>query len=66
MKTALLDLTQEVTIIELSPDHSRAFVMDQDGGEFEVSVDRLDRIEEQELDLSPLERWEKKNKKTLR
>ena len=56
MKTALLDLTKEVTILELNCDHSRAFVMDQDGGEFEVSVDRLDRIEDSELDLSPLER----------
>jgi hypothetical protein len=33
-----------------------ALVMDEDGGEMEVSLDRLDNIEEDVLDLSPLER----------
>ena len=53
MITAILDLTQPVEI--LSVEDNFAFVLDQDGGEFEVCLDRLDSIERVELDLVPLE-----------
>jgi len=32
-----------------------AYVMDEDGGEHQVSIDRLDNIEDSILDLNPLE-----------
>ena len=54
MITALLDLTQPVEILSL--ESGFAFVRDQDGDEFEVSFERLDAIEQVELDLTPLER----------
>lgn len=56
MKTAILDLAKHVTILEFNFDYTHALVMDEDGGEFEVSLDRLDGIEDEILDLSPLER----------
>jgi len=59
--TATLDLTSQVNILAIDSERNMALVMDEDGGEFEVSMNRLDNIEEDILDLSPLERWEKKN-----
>ena len=56
MKTALLDFTQNVNILAIDSERHMALVMDEDGGEFEVSLDRLDNIEDETLDLSPLER----------
>jgi hypothetical protein len=60
MKTAILDLAQHVTILEFNFEYTHALVMDEDGGEFEVSLDRLDGIEDSELDLSPIEKNYKK------
>ena len=56
MKTALLDLASQVHILAIDSEHKMAFVIDEDGGEFEVSLNRLDNIEDEILDLSPLER----------
>ena len=60
MKTAILDLSQNVHILAIDSERCMALVMDEDGGELEVSLDRLDNIEDEILDLSPLEWWEKK------
>ena len=60
MKTALLDLASQVNILAIDSERHMALVIDEDGGEFEVSLDRLDDIEDEILDLSPLERWEEK------
>ena len=46
MKTAILDLAKHVTILEFNFEYTHALVMDEDGGEFEVSLDRLDGIED--------------------
>tara|TARA_E500000178_G_scaffold352180_1_gene415040 strand:- start:863 stop:1078 length:216 start_codon:yes stop_codon:yes gene_type:complete len=54
-KTATLDLTSQVNILAIDSERRMALVMDEDGGETEVSLDRLDNIEEAVLDLSPLE-----------
>jgi sporulation protein YlmC with PRC-barrel domain len=54
--TATLDLTSQVNILAIDSERNMALVMDEDGGEFEVSMNRLDNIEEDILDLSPLER----------
>lgn len=54
-KTATLDLASQVNILAIDSDRNMALVMDEDGGEFEVSMNRLDNIEEEVLDLSPLE-----------
>ena len=64
--TATLDLASQVNILAIDSERNMALVMDEDGGEMEVSMNRLDNIEEAILDLSPLEWWEKKIKKTLR
>ena len=56
MKTALLDLTSQVNILAIDSERHMALVIDEDGGEFEVSLNRLDDIEDEILDLSPLER----------
>jgi len=56
MKTALLDLAQNVHILAIDSERHMALVMDEDGGELEVSLDRLNNIEDETLDLSPLER----------
>lgn len=61
--TATLDLISQVNILAIDSERNMALVMDEDGGEFEVSMNRLDNIEEAVLDLSPLEWWEKKKKK---
>lgn len=63
--TATLDLASQVNILAIDSERNMALVMDEDGGEMEVSMNRLDNIEEEVLDLSPLEWWEKKNKKTF-
>ena len=55
MKTAILDLSQNVHILAIDSERCMALVMDEDGGELEVSLDRLDNIEDEILDLSPLE-----------
>jgi hypothetical protein len=54
--TATLDLASQVNILAIDGERHMALVMDEDGGEMEVSLDRLDNIEEDVLDLSPLER----------
>jgi len=56
MKTAILDLAQNVHILAIDSERHMALVIDDDGGEFEVSLDRLNNIEDETLDLSPLER----------
>jgi len=56
MKTALLDLTSQVNILAIDSEYKMAFVEDEDGYKFEVSLGRLDDIEDEILDLSPLER----------
>jgi len=61
MKTATLDFASQVNILAIDSEYHMALVMDEDGGEFEVSLNRLDNIQDEILDLSPLERWEKKN-----
>lgn len=53
--TATLDLTRWVEVLSFSPDSASAFVRDEDGDEFEVSVSRLDNVTPEELDLLPLE-----------
>lgn len=65
MKTATLDFASQVNILAIDSEYHMALVMDEDGGEFEVSLNRLDNIQDEILDLSPLERWEKKIKKKL-
>lgn len=55
MKTATLDFAQYVHILAIDSERHMALVMDEDGGELEVSLDRLDNIEDEILDLSPLE-----------
>ena len=55
-KTATLDLASHVNILAIDSERRMALVMDEDGGELEVSLDRLDNIEDEILDLSPLER----------
>ena len=56
MKTAILDFAHNVHILAIDSERHMALVMDEDGGELEVSLDRLDAIEDEILDLSPLER----------
>jgi hypothetical protein len=56
MKTATLDLASQVNLLAIDSECHMALVMDEDGGEFEVSLDRLDNIQDEILDLSPLER----------
>jgi len=53
--TATLDLASQVNILAIDSERNMALVMDEDGGEMEVSMNRLDNIEEAILDLSPLE-----------
>ena len=55
-KTATLDLASQVNVLAIDSEYHMALVMDEDGGEFEVSLDRLDNIQDETLDLSPLER----------
>lgn len=42
--TATLDLTQWVEILQIDSANGLAFIRDEDGGEFEVSLNRLDNI----------------------
>ena len=53
MITATLDKHKWVEVLGI--DGANAVVIDEDGEDTEVSVDRLDNIEHQELDLTPLE-----------
>jgi len=55
-KTATLDLSSQVNVLAIDSEYHMALVMDEDGGEFEVSLNRLDNIQDEILDLSPLER----------
>ena len=55
MKTATLDKQNWVEVLEMDTERGLAYVMDEDGGEHQVSVDRLDNIEDSILDLNPLE-----------
>lgn len=55
MKTAILDLEKWVEIIEIDMQDGFAWVRDEDGGEEEVSIERLDNIEETPIDFTPLE-----------
>ena len=55
MKTATLDNTQWVEVLDIDQLRGFAYVMDKDGEEFECSLNRLDNIEEEVLDMSPLE-----------
>ncbi len=55
MKTATLDKVSWVEVLEMDTERGLAYVMDEDGGEHQVSVDRLDNIEDSILDLNPLE-----------
>ncbi len=45
-KTATLNNSQWVEVLELDYQRGLAYVMDDDGGEFQVSVNQLDNIEE--------------------
>ena len=55
MKTATLDKQNWVEVLEIDTERGLAYVMDEDGGEHQVSIDRLDNIEDSILDLNPLE-----------
>ena len=56
MKTAILNNNQWVEVLELDSLRGLAYVMDEDGGEFQVSTNQLDNIEESpEL---PSQRWD--------
>jgi len=46
MKTATLNNNQWVEVLELDSLRGLAYVMDEDGGEIQVSVNQLDNIEE--------------------
>ena len=46
MKTATLNNNQWVEVLELDSLRGLAYVVDEDGGEFQVSVNQLDNIEE--------------------
>jgi len=54
-KTATLDKQNWVEVLEIDTERGLAYVMDEDGGEHQVSIDRLDNIEDSILDLNPLE-----------
>ena len=56
MKTATLNNSQWVEVLELDSLRGLAYVMDDDGGEFQVSVNQLDNIEESPTPLS--QRWD--------
>lgn len=53
MITATLDKNTWVEVLGI--DGANAIVIDEDGQDAEVCVDRLDNIEHQDLDLTPLE-----------
>jgi len=55
MKTATLDKQNWVEVLEIDTERGLAYVMDEDGGEHQVSIERLDNIEDSILDLKPLE-----------
>ena len=55
MKTALVDKDNWVEVLEIDTDKGIALVRDIDGEEVEVSIERLDNIEDPVLDLGPLE-----------
>jgi hypothetical protein len=54
-KTALLDSAKNVYVLGIDWKRDMALITNGDGGEFEVSLDRLDITEDEILDLSPLE-----------
>ena len=55
MKTATVDKDNWVEVLEIDTDKGIALVRDIDGEEVEVSIERLDNIEDPVLDLGPLE-----------
>ena len=54
-KTATLDKQHWVEVLEIDTERGLAYVMDEDGGEHEVSIERLDNIEDPMIDLRSLE-----------
>jgi len=55
MRTATLDKQNWVEVLEIDTKRGLAYVMDEDGGEHQVSIERLDNIEDPMVDLRPLE-----------
>lgn len=55
MITALVDKQNWVEVLEMDTKNGTAWVRDEDGEEVEVSIERLDNIEEPVLDTTPLE-----------
>ena len=55
MKTATLNKSQWVEVLEIDSLRGLAYVMDEDGGEFQVSINQLDNIEDKLLDYTPME-----------
>jgi len=55
MKTATLDKVTRVEILEADYSRGLAYVSDEDANVQQVSIDRLDNIEDSILDLKPLE-----------
>jgi hypothetical protein len=57
MKTATLNNSQWVEVLELDSLRGLAYVMDEDGGEFQVSVNQLDNIEDSFTVEVPSQSW---------
>ncbi len=57
MKTATLNNSQWVEVLELDYQRGLAYVMDEDGGEFQVSVNQLDNIEDSFTVEVPSQSW---------
>ena len=57
MKTATLNNSQWVEVLELDSLRGLAYVMDDDGGEFQVSVNQLDNIEDSFTVEVPSQSW---------
>lgn len=55
MRTATLDKQYWVEVLEIDTERGLAYVMDEDGGEHQVSIERLDNIEDPMIDLRSLE-----------
>lgn len=57
MRTATLNNSQWVEVLELDSLRGLAYVMDEDGGEFQVSVNQLDNIEDSFTVEVPSQSW---------
>tara|TARA_R110000744_G_scaffold17115_4_gene46695 strand:- start:617 stop:790 length:174 start_codon:yes stop_codon:yes gene_type:complete len=55
MKTATLDKVIWVEIVEMDIERGLAYVSDEDANVQQVSIERLDNIQEPLADLAPLE-----------